>query len=216
MRNSRAMRALGSSAGLPRPATPRLVAPALAAPVLAAALWFAGGCGREHSTAGPIRLPVSVRADTSRDRRLAIRPPAGAKVWLERTSAAPSSDLAPARVGELPPPEPAPDPVPPASPDPASRVPAAADDDAALRPPLLRSAGTLQVPPGVGRASVELEVRVDERGQVSEARRVGGSADSSLIEAARRCALGMRFYPALRGGKPIEVWCRQRFDFGTR
>ena len=188
----------------------------LAAPVLAAAVTFAGGCGREHSAAVPIRLPVSVRADTSTDRRLTIRPPAGAKVWLERTRAAPPSDVAPARLGELPPPEPTPDPVPGASPDPASPGAGAADDDAALRPPLLRSAGTLRVPPRARRASVELEVRVDERGQVSEARRAGGSTDSSLVEAARRCALGMRFYPALRGGKPIAVWCRQRFDFGTR
>jgi len=26
----------------------------------------------------------------------------------------------------------------------------------------------------------------------------------------------MRFYPALRGGRPVAVWCRQRFEFGAR
>ena len=24
----------------------------------------------------------------------------------------------------------------------------------------------------------------------------------------------MRFYPALRDGRPVAVWCRQRFKFG--
>jgi hypothetical protein len=33
------------------------------------------------------------------------------------------------------------------------------------------------------------------------------------VDAARECALAMRFYPALRAGRPTAVWCRQRFDF---
>jgi hypothetical protein len=24
----------------------------------------------------------------------------------------------------------------------------------------------------------------------------------------------MRFYPARRAGRPVAVWCRERFDFG--
>jgi hypothetical protein len=181
-----------------------------AAPLLAAALMLAGGCGRGHSAAGPNRLRVSVRADTSRDQALAIRPPVRASVWMERTSTAPPPLLGPARLGDLPPPNPAPDPVPDTPP------PSTDGEDAALQPPLLRSAGTLRVPPRAARESIELDVRVDERGEVTEARLAGGGADTSLIGAARRCALGMRFYPALRGGKPVAVWCRQRFDFGKR
>jgi hypothetical protein len=66
---------------------------------------------------------------------------------------------------------------------------------------------------------VDLDVRVDESGRVSEALLARANGDPAgievgLVEAARRCALGMRFYPALQGGRAVPVWCRQRFDFG--
>jgi hypothetical protein len=51
---------------------------------------------------------------------------------------------------------------------------------------------------------------------VGEARRAGGSADSAVVRAARECALGSRYYPALRGGRPVAARARRRFDFNRR
>jgi TonB family protein len=64
--------------------------------------------------------------------------------------------------------------------------------------------------------SVDLDVLVDDTGEVSDVDCTAGCSDSLLVEAARRCARTMRFYPALRGGWPVAVWCRQRFDFGAK
>jgi len=36
------------------------------------------------------------------------------------------------------------------------------------------------------------------------------------VFAAERCAWAMEFYPALLGGRPVDVWCRQRFEFVPR
>ena len=72
------------------------------------------------------------------------------------------------------------------------------------------------LPDHARRAEVELDVRVDESGEVTDALWAEGSADPALVAAATACALGMRFYPALQSGRPIAVWCRQRFDFGAR
>ncbi|HKQ57251.1 MAG TPA: energy transducer TonB, partial [Candidatus Eisenbacteria bacterium] len=87
----------------------------------------------------------------------------------------------------------------------------AVDED--LKPPLPRSSTPLAVPPRA-RGFVELDVRIDEQGSVSDALWAGGSEDPALVEPATRCALEMRFYPALRAGRAVAVWCRQRFDFG--
>jgi TonB family protein len=62
---------------------------------------------------------------------------------------------------------------------------------------------------------VDVDVRVAEDGSVSDARWAGGG-DSALAAAAIRCALDMRFFPALQAGRPVAVWCRQRFDFQAR
>jgi outer membrane biosynthesis protein TonB len=59
-------------------------------------------------------------------------------------------------------------------------------------------------------------VRVSEAGEVTEARWAGGSRDSALTAAATACARSMVFRPALLGGRPVTVWCRQRFDFPAR
>jgi len=111
-------------------------------------------------------------------------------------------------------------PLPPAPPDtlaPEPLPPPALVVDPDLKPPLLRTRARLVAPSGArARAAVELDVRVDEAGDVTDALWAAGSSDPGLVAAARACALGMRFYPALRGGRPIAVWCRQRFDFGAR
>jgi hypothetical protein len=178
---------------------------------------FASGCARSPEPAASrppsrlvtVPLAVNVYADTGRGGHLEVRPPA-ARVWL--------ASIAPAR---LPAPAPAlPEALPDSLPPPDGPPPGLAVNPG-LEPPVLREPGTLTLPPGWRgpRVSVELDVRVDESGRVSDALPVPASGDSAviegrLIEAARRCALAMRFYPALQGGRAVPVWCRQRFDFG--
>lgn len=180
-------------------------------------LLFAGGCERSPEPAASrppspsvaIPLAVNVHADTGRGGRLEVRPPT-ARVWLASVTPARVTALAPvlreARPDSLSPPK-----------DPPPGLPV----NPGLKPPVLRAPGTLVLPPGWRgpRVSVELDVRVDESGRVSSALPAAASGDSTvievgLVEAARRCALGMRFYPALQGGRPVPAWCRQRFDFG--
>jgi hypothetical protein len=189
----------------------------LARVCLPLALLFVGGCARSPEPAvsrpsppsAAVPLAVNVYADTGRGGHLEVRPPA-ARVWLASVTPArlpvPAPALPEARPDSLPPPE-DPPPGPAANPG--------------LMPPVLRAPGTLALPPGWRGppVSVELDVRVDESGRVSDALAARVSDDSAvteagLVEAARRCALGMRFYPAIRGGRAVAVWCRQRFDFG--
>ena len=178
-----------------------------------ALLLLGAGCARGPGSpearmskrTGAVPLAVQVYADTGRGERPDIGPSIEARVWL--------ASVAPARAAVPEPelPEALPDSLPPAeAPPPALQV------DQGLKPPALRTPGILTVPPGWRgpRSSVELDVRVDDSGVVSDALPASGGSDSVLVEAARRCALGMRFYPALRAGRPVAVWCRQRFDFG--
>ncbi len=176
----------------------------MALPVLAEA-----GCGRERPTADrSYALPVEVFADTGRVETLRVVPPAApprqAAVWLARVS--------PARPASLEPPAPEATAETLAVPLPA---PPALAVDGGLKPPLPRARAPLAVP-AHARGLVELDVRVDEAGRVTEALWAGGSEDPALVRAATDCALGMRFYPALRAGRPVAVWCRQRYDFGGR
>jgi Gram-negative bacterial TonB protein C-terminal len=174
---------------------------------MAALVMALAGCGRGAPRSGePAPLSVDVLADTGRSLRLAVRPPApspAAAVWLARVS--PSRP----RPIEAPLPTPSPAPVPDFPDPPRLQV------DEALKPPLLRHAGVLHLPPGTRGGSVELDVRVTEEGDVSDALWAGGSKDSLLVAAATACALEMRFFPALQVGRPVAVWCRQRFDFGS-
>jgi len=167
----------------------------------------AAACGRRQAPAEPkpYALPVDVYADTGRAEPLRVAVPATpaapprASVWLARVS--------PMRA-EMPPPDVSSDTVAVApQPPPALAV----DED--LKPPIPRSRAPLAVPPHA-RGFVELDVRVDEEGNVSDALWAGGRDEPDLVRAATDCALGMRFYPALRAGRPVAVWCRQHFDFG--
>jgi outer membrane biosynthesis protein TonB len=171
----------------------------------------AAGCARQRPPARPQSAPLAaqVYADTGRGGRLSVRLPV-AHVWLARVT--------PARAE---PPEPvAPEAAPESLPTLDDTAPAL-EADAGLKPPVLRAPAPAclrqaPVPPGGRRAVagwVDLDVRVDEAGAVSEALWMAGSADTALTRAALRCALSMRFYPALRAGRPVSVWCRQRFDF---
>jgi hypothetical protein len=159
-------------------------------------------------------LPVNVMADTGRGERLPVRPPR-ATVWLARVAPSPATTVPSATpapsaplAAEVAPPEPAPE-----APEAELPAPPTLEVDPGLKPPLLRTPAALEVPAGARRGFVELDVHVDEAGRVSGARWAGGSADSAQVGAATRCALAMVFYPALRGGRPVAVWCRQRFDF---
>jgi TonB family protein len=181
----------------------------------AALAWLAlcaPGCGSGHPhEARPQPLPLSVRAsaDTAGMAHLEIRPPRPARAWLARVIPAPPGMLSP------PLPEAGPDSVPS-----LPETPPALAVGAGLMPPVLRAAAPLVLPrgrepSGPGRfEAVELDVRVSETGEVTDVIGVGGSADSALIESASACARRMRFYPARRGGEPVAVWCRQRFEFG--
>jgi len=163
------------------------------------------GCGRgERRSQPPSELPVNVLADTGRSERLRIQaPPAKATVWLAQVS--------PSRPPALDPALPVPS---PAAPENLAPEPPRLQVDEGLKPPLVRRAAALRVPSRSG--AVELDVRVTEEGDVSDALWAGGSRDSALVAAAISCALEMRFYPALQGGRPVAVWCRQRFDFSGR
>jgi hypothetical protein len=87
----------------------------------------------------------------------------------------------------------------------------ASDDE--LRPPLPRSAASLRLR-APRRGEVELDVRIDEQGEVTDALPAGGDADPATVRAAIDAALGQRWYPATRGGRPVAVWCRQRYEVG--
>jgi TonB family protein len=176
---------------------------------LALTVWMIGGCGRQHAPEPPRRLEVNVFADTGRTERLHIVPPApGAPVAATRGTAVWLARVAPARWVPIEAPLPE---VPPGTVDDSLPAPPGLEVDPDLKPPLLRFPGTLRL--ARGRGFVELDVRVGEDGTVTDALWAGGSRDSALAAAATECALGMRFYPALRAGRPVAVWCRQRFDF---
>jgi TonB family protein len=170
------------------------------------ALLTLAACDRAPSVErAPSALPVDVYADTGRSMTLHAPPPpepppvSKATVWLARVSPAraalpEAAEAVPETLAVLPPP------------------PGLAVDEG-LKPPLPRTRGALAVPPGA-RGTVELDVRVDEEGGVPEVLWAGGARDPAMVRAAIACARGMRFFPAQRAGRPVSVWCRQRFDFG--
>ena len=164
------------------------------------------GCSQKRETADTtLPLAIDVRADTSKSQVLERTPPPQAQVWVSRVAQVRGSPL------ELDVPDAPLDSVLPDRSPPTLEI----DDD--LKPPILKHHAVLSVPASFRKRqveSVELDVRVDEAGDVSDALWVGGSKDSALVQSATECALGMKFYPAIQSGRPVPVWCRQRFDFG--
>jgi TonB family protein len=148
-----------------------------------------------------LAIPLEALADSGSSVPLPVtRPPAA---WIVHVRPATAAEL------DVPPPVPLPD-VPP-----DTIAPPHLDVDPSLRPPIPRRPASIRLPSGRHRAaSVELEVRVDESGRVTDAIWAGGSADTALVSAAVECARSMAFFPAHRAGVPVAVWCRQRFDFG--
>ncbi len=180
-------------------------------------LCAAAGCGPRAPREGgaPARaalevgtdVPVSVLADSAEAGGLppARGPAAGAaprvtlvRVALER--------------GDVAPPLPLPEASAPEGAGPA-REGLAADD--VLRPPLPRGPLELRVAAGPP-ATVELDVRVDEHGAVTDVRPAGGDVGEAALAAAAAAARRSRWYPATLHGRPVAVWCRQRFATGAR
>jgi len=183
------------------PASSRILPAALAAILLA-------GCGRSSPPKpSATALEVQVFSDTARSMPLHVEPPPTARVWLRGVAIARSSAIE----------APLPSAEPGAVPADTSAPPALAIDPE-LKPPILRSAARLILPSSRGRGAeaVELDVQVSDAGDVTDARWAAGSADTALVAAATACARAMTFHPALLGGRPVSVWCRQRFEFPGR
>lgn len=210
------MDCLDSSPISKRPQWLRLLRAGAAVLGFALAAALGEGCGgrapardsspRPAQQAGSTRLAVDVLADTGRSEVLTATRPA-VSIDVSRVSR-----VAPARTGVVEPP------LPPAAPDsvpqPETRSPS---EPATLLPPILRRPARVVPPAGLDHTvTIELEVRVDVQGRVVDVQWASGAQDSALVLAARRCAATMEFYPALYAGKPVEVWCRQRFEFTPR
>jgi hypothetical protein len=174
------------------------------------------GCGRDAERSrqpSSVPIPLRIFADSGRSTPLAIAPGLRARAWIQRVSreTPPPAAVAPAPPGALAPP------VPEAAPDSLvleSAPPPALVVGEDLMPPIPRGTAVLRFPAEGRGLLVDLDVRVDEAGQVSDALWAAGSRDSNAVAAAVECALGMLFYPALQHGRPVAVWCRQRFQFG--
>ena len=166
------------------------------------------GCGRSRpQPPSSTALDVQVFSDTARSVPLHVEPPPTARVWLRGVAIArPAAIEAPLPVAE------------PGAVPPDTSAPPALPIDPELKPPILRNAARLILPPARGRGAeaVELDVQVSDVGDVTDARWAGGSADTALVAAATACARAMTFHPALLGGRPVSVWCRQRFEFPGR
>jgi TonB family protein len=90
--------------------------------------------------------------------------------------------------------------------------------DAGVIAPLLERKGTLQYPPIALRqrveGTVELNVLVDEKGGVTDAKVVTGvGGRSGLNEAAIDYARRQRYRPATKEGIPVKVWMPLRVKF---
>lgn len=154
-------------------------------------------------------LPLAVLADTSAMLEMPAAP------W-------PVSESAPARAAlvrvspsraALDPPLPDAPALPPDAGTPEPPGPGfVVDDD--LKPPIPRGALRL-VLHARSRGWVELDVRVDETGAVTDAEvHASEGAEAGQMQSAIEAALAMRFHPALRRGEPVPVWTRQRFELG--
>jgi TonB family protein len=184
---------------------------ALVAALLVAAL-ITTSCGRAPVVGdAPRALPVDVYADTGRTVVLHAEPPPSpaspeplprGSAWLARVS--PSRGV----IAEMPEVVAGSETLTVAP----SEPPALVVEDG-LKPPLPRASVPLAVPPGA-RGSVELDVQVDEQGTVSAVRWANGTRNPAMVRAAIECARAMRYFPAQRAGRPVAVWCRERFDFG--
>ena len=169
-----------------------------------------GGCGERFASPKSREvgdtLQVSVLSDSAQAASLPPARvgagPAGARLTLVR--------IAPSRA-DVRAPLPVPEPAAPEAIEP--RAPESEHGDDELRPPIPRGPAIVRLN-GARAGWLELDVRVDENGEVTDAIPVGGDADSATVRAATEAALAMRWFPAVRRNRPVAVWCRQRFETG--
>jgi hypothetical protein len=187
------------------PGVSRLFAWRLVPAVLAASSTLSG-CARIEKAPETSPDPVvRLEADTSRFLPLKVEPPGAASVWMQSVAVAP-----PAGIDAV---LPAADPAPP----PVDTIAPPAEAEPLLKAPILIAPARVGLRGrGAPAGAVELEVKVSEEGDVIAVRWAGGSADTALIATATASARAMKFYPALLGGEPVSVWCRQRFEFPGR
>lgn len=167
-----------------------------------ALLGLATGCQRAPAAVREPARAGSVLADTALGGALPPAPIApadsGAAVAVSPPSSGPQS----------PPPEAAPA----EPPEPSGAVDRLAPDER-FRPPVLLGPARVRLPERA-RGSVELELRVDERGVVTDATLASRGADPEFARAAIAAARALRFQPARLRGVPVAAWCRQRIDAG--
>lgn len=171
-------------------------------------LLISGSCGKPETAKAPeprTGSPPPVEADTGRTIALAVPSAEEARGWFSRVSRTAPARVTPRAALEAPLPE-APAEAPPSDSAPREALPV----DEGLQPPIPRTAAA-QGGKGVRGVQVELDLRIDENGEVSDALWAGGSADSSVVRLATEAALALQFHPALQRGVPVAVWCRQRF-----
>ncbi len=171
------------------------------------------GCtpAEPRATRTAVDLPLSVLADTGAGLTLPAAPwPAGGRPTAARatlTQVAPSRMALEATLPEATPARPE------AAPSDERGGGLAFDDD--LQPPIPRGSTPLTLPRARS-GWVELDVRVDELGEVTDAEWFAASSDDpAATQAAIAAAFAMRFHPALQRGVPVAVWARQRFEFGA-
>lgn len=168
------------------------------------ALLALAGCGRRPGDAS--RGPGPDSLASAAEPAPALTLPAG-ELPASAPAPPPSMVAVAPRRAELS--APLPD-APPAEVPPAPDTPAEPDD--ALKPPIPRHAAVVAWPARTPASTVvELDVRVDEQGEPSDALWAAGDTDSARVAAAIEAALAQRFWPALQRGRAVAVWCRQRF-----
>lgn len=181
----------------------------------ALALTLVFTCGCERGRDGLVHrferaMPIEVRADSAARLSMPAAPAPGRV--LARATAPPRASLTLTHVAgsraalqaALPEPVPAEPPVP--APPPDEEVPA----DDALHAPVPLAPARLHLA-GAGAGVVDIDMHVDESGEVGEVRVAFSVGAAALVSAAIDAASEMRFRPATRRGKPVAVWCRQRF-----
>lgn len=159
-------------------------------------------------------MPIEVRGDSAANLTMPVAPVAGdvagdvaagaaasARASLTLTHVAASRAALEAALPEPAPAEP-PTPAPPAS--------DALPTDDALHAPVPIAPAQLHLA-NVGAGVVDVDLHVDETGEVGEVRVAFSSGAAALVPAAIDAASAMRFHPATRRGKSVAVWCRQRF-----
>ena len=193
-------------------------------------LWFAlHGVPQSHTAASRVGaarpqqaavLQVSLLIDPAPDPapnpapfRLSLAPKAvlaSAPTTPKTAAPAPSSVDAQLRVADPLPAGAAESPAPGHASAPTATPPTAAPADTVLARTDHRQCPPAPYPAALHERGIEgaatVRVRVDAQGRAAEVRLVNGSGWRLFDDAAVQRAQGCRFFPALRGGEPVDSW----------